>query len=70
MMNSDTMHGMPSSKTQMMYMMMYEAPPFSPAMYGKRQTLPRPTADPAVASIIPNVFLKFALSDIINLVDG
>jgi hypothetical protein len=47
---------------------MYDAPPFSPAIYGKRHMFPNPTAEPAVARISPNVFLKFALSDISYLV--
>jgi hypothetical protein len=42
---------------------MNAAPPFSPAMYGKRHTFPKPTAEPAVARIIPILLPKLALSE-------
>ena len=42
-------------------MRMKAAPPFSPVIYGNRHTLPKPTADPAVARITPILLPKFAL---------
>jgi hypothetical protein len=39
---------------------MKAAPPLWPAMNGKRQTLPSPTAEPAVAKMIPILLAKFA----------
>jgi hypothetical protein len=40
---------------------MKAAPPFSPVVVGKRHILPRPTAEPAVASIRPVREAKFAI---------
>jgi hypothetical protein len=42
-------------------MMMNAAPPFCPVMNGKRHTLRSPTAEPAVARIIPNLLPKLPL---------
>ena len=42
--------------------MIKAAPPFSPAIYGNRHTLPKPMAEPAVASITPILLPNFALS--------
>jgi hypothetical protein len=42
------------------YMMMKAAPPFSPTRYGKRQRLPRPTAEPAKATRAPNLLPKLS----------
>lgn len=47
---------------------MNAAPPYSPVMYGKRQTLPSPTAEPAVASITPSFVPKLALSKCVMVV--
>ena len=41
---------------------MKAAPPFWPTMYGKRQMLPRPMAEPALAMIAVKRLLKLPLS--------
>ena len=48
--------------TQNIYISIKAAPPFWPAIYGNRHTLPRPTAEPAVARMMPILLPKFALS--------
>ena len=45
----------------MIYTRMSAAPPFSPTVVGKRQMFPRPTAEPAVANIMPVFEPKFAI---------
>lgn len=54
-----------------MYIRINAAPPFSPVIKGKRQMLPSPTAEPAVARTIPNLLAKPVLfcCDIISLLD-
>jgi hypothetical protein len=44
--------------------MINTAPPFCPAIYGKRHIFPKPTADPAVARITPSLLPKLALSSL------
>lgn len=61
MINSHTMPGIPRNITQPIYINMNAAPPLWPVIYGKRQILPRPTAEPAVANITPNLLPKFTL---------
>ena len=48
---------------------MNTAPPFCPAIYGNRHTLPSPTAEPAVASITPSLLPKLPLSIIVFTAD-
>ena len=48
---------------------MNAAPPSWPVMYGKRHTLPRPTAEPAVASTAPNLVAKPALELLLMVLD-
>lgn len=40
---------------------MKAAPPLRPVSIGKRQMLPKPTADPAAASTAPILLPKFSL---------
>jgi hypothetical protein len=68
MINSLTIQGIPKTSTHIIYIRIKAAPPFSPVIYGKRHTLPNPTAEPAVARITPSLLPKFALSsDIFKL---
>jgi hypothetical protein len=49
-------------KLSRIYTMMNAAPPFSPTSEGKRQRLPRPTAEPAMATKAPNLLPKLSLA--------
>ena len=48
---------------------MNAAPPSWPVIYGNRHTLPRPTAEPAVASTAPNLVAKPALELLLIVLD-
>ncbi len=48
---------------------MNAAPPSWPVIYGKRHTLPRPTAEPAVARTAPNLVAKPALELLLIVLD-
>ena len=61
MTNSEMKIGRHIRKLSRMYTMMKAAPPFSPTRYGKRQRLPRPTAEPAMATRAPNLLPKLSL---------
>ena len=52
--NSAIIIGMPIRRMQTRYTRMKTAPPPSAVELGKRQILPRPTADPAAAATIPS----------------
>jgi hypothetical protein len=54
--------GMQRNIAENRYTRMKAAPPFCPTMYGKRQMLPRPMAEPAMAMIAVKRLLKFPLS--------
>ena len=58
MINSPTIRGRPIRMTQNIYKIRNAAPPFCPARTGKRQMLPNPTAEPAVARINPILLVK------------
>jgi hypothetical protein len=49
------MTGMPTTNTHNRYTNKNAAPPFSPAIYGKRQMLPNPIAEPAATSMALNL---------------
>ena len=50
--------------------MMNAAPPLFPASTGKRQMLPNPTAEPAVASTMPSLLAKSERSFLISFLFG
>jgi hypothetical protein len=62
MMDSARNIGMQRKTAEKRYTRMKAAPPFCPTMYGKRQMLPRPMAEPAMAMIAVNRLLKLPLS--------
>jgi hypothetical protein len=66
-MNSEMNIGRQRPKQSRMYTMMNAAPPFSPTREGNLQRLPRPTAEPAIATSAPNRLPKLSL-DIFKLV--
>ena len=51
--NSITMTGRPKMTRNTRYMSTNAAPPYSPVMYGKRHTLPKPMAHPAEIKMKP-----------------
>ena len=60
MMDSESRIGSESRKQQTMYTRMKAAPPYSPTMKGKRQMLPSPIAEPAIAMITAALLPKFS----------
>ena len=48
------------------YTMMYAAPPLLPTIYGKRQMLPNPMADPAIARTAAVLLPKLSLPEAIS----
>lgn len=51
--------------TKKRYSRMNAAPPLVPTMYGKRQMLPKPTAEPAITRSDPRLLEKFSLFSIL-----
>lgn len=62
--NSASITGIPNSSIHMIYNRRNAEPPLLCVSAGKRQMLPRPTADPTVAAIRPNFDANSDLVDI------
>ena len=65
--NSAIITGIPNINTQAIYTNRNAAPPLLCANTGNRHTFPRPTADPTVAAMSPNLVANCVLFDMRNL---